>query len=109
MSMNIVIDAILVDEKNGLTHRRKFDAIQTPTDVTFDIIALPDTKAQIAAYKKFVTETTPVRRIENIDLTTFKPNGKFDVIDFATDHNEQLDSFIALVESKGFTVEVGMV
>jgi hypothetical protein len=96
MSMNLVIHAeahIDVTLKNGEIRQKvvteEFGTWQTPTNVTFDIIAKPTHNERVKAYKAWVL--------------SLKDPGD----DFTCDHLESLDEWLA--DHEGLKIEFSFI
>ena len=116
MSMNVAIIAsreIFFKKKNGAqgqeTQTIRFNAIQTPTEVTHTIIA---SLSPLAAYKDYVTSLRQVELIPIFADDDLFGDGEpvgFQEYDWVEEHLKSLDAWIMHCEDQGFTISVEMV
>lgn len=111
MSMNVFISAnrkITFKKKNGKRgggiQTVKFEAIQTPTNITYEIIRSNNPK------QAYIDWVMTKRRIERLpiyaddDIFGERDPVKFKEYDFAKEHVERLLKWIEEVEEEGYTV-----
>ena len=116
MSMNVAIIAsreIFFEKKNGAqgqeTQTIRFNAIQTPTEVTHKIIA---SLSPLASYKDFVKSLRQVELIPIFADDDLFGDGEpvgFQEYDWVEEHLKSLDAWIMNCEDHGFTISVEMV
>lgn len=111
MSMNIHIYAtrtITAKKRDGTVveeqQQQKFDAIQTPTDVSYAIIESSDHKQAYIEYIK--TRSCPEQEAiyaEDDIWGEYEPVG-YRVYDWAVEHVEEFVKWVDNVEENGYTV-----
>jgi len=116
MSMNVYITAerkITFEKKDGKLNSgiqtEKFGVVQTPTDVTYEIVAKDD---PIQAYKEYVKslsnpETKPVFANDDI-FGERDPIGET-TWDWTEDHLKEFDEWLDRMDEGGYTVEVDVI
>jgi hypothetical protein len=114
MSINIYIFArrkVTVKKKNGKSGRDtqtiEFDAIQTPSEVSSQIMKSSD-PAQ--AYVDWVL--SHYDRDEQVAVYGYEPDGKFigtKTLNIGRDHVKQLRDWIEQVKEEGYTVSFEMI
>ena len=109
MSMNIHISAerTVTVNKTGKqsTQQVSFDCYQTPTNVTYEILATP---APIEAYKAWALSISKDDEEEVFaadDYMCDTPIGK-KTVNYGKQHITELEAFVAECEAEGYEIEV---
>lgn len=116
MSMNVYITAtrkITFKKKNGKRsggiQTTKFDAVQTPTTVTYNIVGSTN---PIQSYIDYVKTLSRVEKIPVYAETDIWGEGEpvsYDEYDWAAEHIANFQEWISTVEEDGYTVQIEVI
>lgn len=116
MSMNIEIIAvrnITAIYKNGKSvieeQQDRFNCIQTPTEVTYNIINVDDKKQAYIDYVKSLSNPQQQAVYADNDIFETGPIIRYNTYDWTIDHLEQFEEWVTDVENRGFTIEYEMI
>ena len=116
MSMNVYIEAVRkityrnkAGKRKTDTQRIKFNAVQTPSKVTYEILESAD---PAEAYREYIrsrscVEQEPIYAADDI-MCENEPIGYQDY-DWTVEHLSKFDEWVRTVEEDGYTVEIGMI
>ena len=116
MSMNVCIEAVRkityrnkAGKRKTDTQRIKFNAVQTPSKVTYEILESPN---PVEAYREYIRsrsciEREPIYAKDDI-MCENKPIGYQDY-DWTVDHLSRFDEWVKAAEEEGYTIEISMI
>lgn len=112
MSMNVYITAsrkITFKKKNGKRgggiQTLSFNALQTPTNVTYKIVNSADPKQEYIEWVKSCGRVEQIPVYEEDDIFGEKEPIRYDEYDWAAEHIELFEQWIVDVEEEGYAVK----
>ena len=119
MSMNVYIIAVRKafafnkkGEKIEFEDSRKFNAWQTPTKITKQIVFSGDIETQIAEYKKYIfslrqVKTQPIYAED--DFFGEREPIRYEEYCIADEHLQDFEEWISDMDNQGFTISIEMI
>lgn len=116
MSMNVYIEAVRkIAYRNKAGKRKtdiqriKFNAVQTPSEVTYEIL---ESAAPAETYREYIRsrsciEREPIYAKDDI-MCEYEPIGYQDY-DWTVDHLSRFDEWVKAAEEEGYTIEISMI